>query len=643
MRNPGSDASAARSYLGARGLGGEVPKTWQLGFAPGHGQLVRHLSAKGFKPDEMVQANVALSNDGGKLRDRFYNRIMFPINDPQGECIAFGGRVVGKGEPKYLNSQETPLFHKSQVLYGMDKAKAAMASTGIAVVVEGYTDVIALHEAGVRNAVATLGTALTMRHIRLLSRHAQHRIVYLFDGDEAGQRAADRALAFIDDSMTPEAGKSRIELAAVTLPDNLDPADFVAQRGAEELQKLIANAQPLLKYGIERRLARHDLSRAEGRAAALADALQVLAPIKDSMLARDYAVQIATSVRAREQDVIDQLEHLKAPKAEGERDDESAPEGFERAVAPRRPARNLPRAEINRRRFERQLLTLAARRPDLALLHADALAQTQWHEQAHAAIAQSMLDVLAEDPAASSARLVTEASRALPDAAAVLTSGTVSETAAPEQLAAFLVEELAIGDAEDAVGALRAQIADPSRLDPDELEMLYEAVAAMQQDLAHAEDEGWYTRRRRKEEPVSPFIWLAVAAVMAVVEVVSFGLITMWFVIGALAAFAANLLGADLLVQIVVFLVVSVVCLVALRPVFVKYRDRGKQEEPTHVGQTAVVVEDVDNEGLTGRVETDNRMTWAARSADGSFIPQGAVVRIVGQESVKLIVERKVS
>ena len=460
-----------------------------------HCQLMRNLSAKGFKPDEMVQANVALSNDGGKLRDRFYNRIMFPINDPQGECIAFGGRVVGKGEPKYLNSQETPLFHKSQVLYGMDKAKAAMASTGIAVVVEGYTDVIALHEAGVRNAVATLGTALTMRHIRLLSRHAQHAIVYLFDGDEAGQRAADRALAFIDDSMTPEAGKSRIELAAVTLPDNLDPADFVAQRGAEELQKLIANAQPLLKYGIERRLARHDLGRAEGRAAALADALQVLAPIKDSMLARDYAVQIATSVRAREQDVIDQLEHLKAPKVEGERDDEGAPDGFEQAAAPQRPARSRPRAEVNRRRFERQLLTLAARRPDLALLHADALAQTQWHEQAHAVVAQSMLDALAEDPAASSARLVTEASRALPAAAAVLTSGTVSETAAPEQLAAFLVEELAIGDAEDAVGALRAQIADPSRLDPDELEMLYETVAAMQQDLK---------RRRAAHKPLSP-------------------------------------------------------------------------------------------------------------------------------------------
>ena len=106
---------------------------------------------------------------------------------------------------------------------------------------------------------------------------------------------------------------------------------------------------------------------------------------------------------------------------------------------------------------------------------------------------------------------------------------------------------------------------------------------------------------------MSPFVWLGVAAVMGVVEIVSLGLITMWFVVGALVAFVASLLGADLVVQLVVFLVVSVACLVGLRPVFVKYRDRGKLEEPTHVGQTAVVVEDVDNDGMTGRVETDNR------------------------------------
>ncbi|OUO88924.1 DNA primase [Gordonibacter sp. An230] len=493
MRNPGPDASAARSYLAGRGLGGEVPKAWRLGFAPGRGSLVRHLSAAGFTAEEMQQANVALvGKDDGRLRDRFFNRIMFPINDPQGECIAFGGRVVGKGEPKYLNSQETPLFHKSQVLYGLDKAKAAMASTGTAVVCEGYTDVIALHEAGLRNAVATLGTALTMRHIRLLSRHARHRIVYLFDGDEAGQRAADRALAFIDGSMTPEAGKSRIELAAVTLPDALDPAEFVGARGADALRQLVERAQPLLTYGIERRLAKHDLSRPEGRSAALSDALSVLAPIKDSMLAKDYAVQIASRCRAREEDVLAELAHLKAPRPmPDEGSTQGHPASDAPAPAPRRAA--LSSAERSRRRFERQLLALAARRPDLALVHADALAQTQWHDRASAEIAQSVLDTLADDPAASPARIVTDAARRLPAAANLLTAGAPAGGAGDERLAAFLVEELSIGDAEDAVAALRAQLVDPARLPADEYEMLFETVAAMQKDLA---------RRRAAHKPV---------------------------------------------------------------------------------------------------------------------------------------------
>ena len=519
MRNPGSDASAARSYLGARGLGGEVPKTWQLGFAPGHGQLVRHLSAKGFKPDEMVQANVALSNDGGKLRDRFYNRIMFPINDPQGECIAFGGRVVGKGEPKYLNSQETSVFHKSQVLYGLDHAKAAMAATGVAVVVEGYTDVIALHEAGIGNAVATLGTALTMRHIRLLARHAQHKIVYLFDGDEAGQRAADRALGFIDDSMTPEAGRSQTELAAVTLPDDLDPAEFVAARGAQELQRLIDGAQPLLKYGIDRRLAAHDLSRAEGRAAALSDALAVLAPIKDSLLAKDYAVQIAGRVRAREQDVLDELARLVPPRQDAETNEGPASGAPARGSGGPSPARSpllgaagaqgapsearqaaggragsLPQAELNRRRFEREFLSLLAQHPDLALAHAGALAQTQWHDELHAALAQSVLSTLAADPAATAAQVVAQASQVHPLAAGVLTGGTMAEAADPADLATFLAEELGIGDAEDAVAALRSQLADPASLAPEDYEMLFESVVAMQKDLS---------RRRMAHKPLA--------------------------------------------------------------------------------------------------------------------------------------------
>ena len=494
MRSPAPDAAAARAYLAGRGMGGEVPRRWNLGFAPGGGALVRHLRALGFKPKEMVDANVAVERSG-KLRDRFYNRVIFPIRDVQGEAIAFGGRVVGKGEPKYLNSQETPLFHKSQVLFGLDAAKAAMASTGVAVVVEGYTDVIALSEAGVRNVVATLGTALTRQHIRLLSRHAQRRIVYLFDGDEAGQRAADRALGFIDEGMTPEAGRSQIELAAVTLPDNLDPAEFVAARGADALRELVGAARPLLQYGIERRLAAHDLSRPEGRAAALADALAVLAPIKDSLLAKDYAVQIAGRTRAREQDVLDELARLAPPRPA--RDDDAAPAGTVGAGVARREAGEpsaqaqgagrggarpaLAAAEANRRRLEREFLSLLAQNPPLALAHADALAQTQWHDAACAQAAQEMLSVLSADAAPSSAQLVAKVAQGVPAAAGILTAGGAG--ANPADAAAFLAEELGIGDAEEAVAALRAQMADPSALAPEDYEALFESVVAMQKDI----------------------------------------------------------------------------------------------------------------------------------------------------------------
>ena len=502
MRNPSQDAGAARSYLASRGLGGKVPKTWTLGFAPGRGALVRHLSAAGYKADELIEANVATKGQDGKLRDRFYNRIMFPIFDVAGECIAFGGRVVGKGEPKYLNSQETPVFHKSEVLYGLDKAKAAMASTGVAVVVEGYTDVIALHEKGVANAVATLGTALTMKHIRVLGRHAQKRIVYLFDGDAAGQRAADRALAFIDESMTPEAGKSKVELCAVTLPDNLDPADFVTQRGPEALKVLIDAAQPLLQYGIDRRIEAHDLSRPEGRTRALSEALAVLAPIKDSLLAKDYAVHIASRVRAREEDVLAQLASLQAPSAPWESErrevvaDEEGGAGAQAAEAERvRRMQRLSQAEKNRLRFEREFLGLLAQQPLLALAHANALAQLAWHDELHEAVAQSMLSVLVEDPAASSGALVTAASRISPQAASILTSANLDAGYAPEVVAAYLAEELSLGDAEEAVEALKAQLADPRGIPLEEQELLFASVVGMQKDLTH---------RRLAHKPLAP-------------------------------------------------------------------------------------------------------------------------------------------
>ena len=478
MRGKSNDAQKARDYLSQRKLGGQVPKKWNLGFAPGRSSLVRFLSSKGFSADEMIEANVAVQRDGGRLNDRFYNRVMFPINNQQGECIAFGGRVIGQGEPKYLNSQDTPLFHKSNVLFGMDKAKNSMVSLGTAIVVEGYTDVIMMHESGIENAVATLGTALTIQHIRLIARYASKRIVYLFDGDAAGQRAADRALGFIDENMTPEAGKTRVELCAVTLPDNLDPADFVTQRGADKLVALVDNAKPLIDYGIERRLAAHDLNSAEGRTRALADALSVLAPIKSSMLAKDYAIQLAGKLRMREQDVLEALSRVQTPR-KYEDNDSTMPQQ-QRAEQRIR----LSESEKSRRKFEGNLLSLLAMHPILALTHADSLAQTQWHEPVHSMLATCMLETLESNPAATPAEIVSRAASKHPRAAGILTSSSNGEETDVEQRVSYLVEELEIGDMESTLAAMNAQLKSNNYEDDLERDILFQSTVELQKTIA---------------------------------------------------------------------------------------------------------------------------------------------------------------
>ncbi len=487
MRGKGDQVDAARSYLSGRKLGGDVPKRWNLGYAPGRQMLVHRLRALGFSPQEMIEANVALqSKRDGSLRDRFFDRIMFPIRDAEGETIAFGGRVVGKGEPKYLNSQETPVFHKSEVLFGLDMAKASMAATGVAIVVEGYTDVIVLHEAGVKNAVATLGTALTIQHIRALSRHAKRRIVYLFDGDEAGQRAADRAARFVDESMLPEAGRSRVELYAVTLPDNLDPADFVQQRGAEALEELLEHAVPLLRYAIDRTLSRHNLADFGDRSRALPECLGLLAPIKRSVLAQEYAGYVADRLQMDTQTVVQRLAETPAPRQQQVREEEVAP-------APRTPSVRLAPRERERLRIEREFLALCAREPQLGLGYAAVLAQTQWHRSAHASIASSLLAFLSENPQASAGDVVRGVELACPGSSSTLTFASVYDDFEPAEVAQFLAEELAIRDMEDSVFAMNVQLKDASSMSAEDYDLTYAAVVAMQKDL---------TALRREHKPL---------------------------------------------------------------------------------------------------------------------------------------------
>ena len=301
LRASTSDGAArARSYLGSRGFGSEVAKQWSLGYAPGHGQLVARLRGLGFDDSDLVSANVAMPGGPSGLRDRFFDRVMFPIADLHGRVIAFGGRVLDpKGNPKYLNSNDTPIFHKSENMYGIDHAREAIVKSREALVVEGYTDVIALHSAGFTNVIATLGTALTTQHVRLLRRFAD-RIVYVFDGDEAGLRAADRAAEFIGEAIAPEGGsQAPIVSDVVLLPEGTDPADVVsADGGAELFRSLLSDAQPLLAFAIQRRLDRWDLGRPEEAQRALTDAASVLAPIKGSVIAGGYAQLIVDRLKA---------------------------------------------------------------------------------------------------------------------------------------------------------------------------------------------------------------------------------------------------------------------------------------------------------------------------------------------------------
>ena len=526
MRSKEENAQAARDYLAKRALNGEIPQTWNLGFAPGRGRLVAHLRSKGFTQKEMIQANVAIDSSG-KIRDRFFERVMFPIRDEQGRTIAFGGRVIGAGEPKYMNSNETPLFHKSNVLYGLDFAKAEMAATGIAVVVEGYTDVIAMHEAGITNTVATLGTALTRQHIRVLSRHAKQKIVYLFDGDAAGQHAAQRALQFIDASMTPEAGMNKIDLCAVTLPDNLDPADYLAAYSAEDMRARLREAKPLLRYGIDSVLESFDLSTPENRNRAFTEAIALLAPIKDSLLAKDYVRSIADRCRVREDDALDALAKLKpvaaanwerqdAPRvrdagkgaawAYAAGKDASAGKGVlagkdaagvrtagerttdkdasQRGGAPSGTqggghARSMDAQLKNRVRFEREYLCLVCHYPFADVRFTDALCSIDWRSNFCAELAFALFQAITQSPNQTPAERVQSLNEAMPDAVKILTLCLNEDN--PAEKLKYLLEELQIGDYDEQIRQLKADLANAQT--SEESELLYGSIVALQQDI----------------------------------------------------------------------------------------------------------------------------------------------------------------
>ncbi|MCL4555146.1 MAG: DNA primase [Actinobacteria bacterium] len=293
-----SDAAAARKYLAGRGFGIEIAKCFQIGWAAGRTSLRDHLRAQGFTHDELILANLAVRSEAGSVRDRFWQRVIFPIRDLAGKVVAFGARSLGDDHPKYVNTGETVAFHKSRHLYGIEKAKSPMVQEDTAIIVEGYTDVIAMHIAGLTNVVGTLGTALTQPHIKLISRFAS-KIVFLFDADEAGLRAAEKAMEFIHLTTAPQDGRQPVQFGVATVPEGKDPADYVSAAGPEAMRALLAEAPPLIQFVIDRRLASNDTTTPAGRSAALSEVASVLATIKGSLLAQDYMNYVADRLQTK--------------------------------------------------------------------------------------------------------------------------------------------------------------------------------------------------------------------------------------------------------------------------------------------------------------------------------------------------------
>jgi len=276
----------AIDYLKKRGLTGTIAARYGVGYAPDDWQALTAVFPD-YANDTLVQAGLVVTGDNGKRYDRFRDRVMFPIHDSRGRVIGFGGRVIDQGEPKYLNSPETSLFSKGRELYGLFLARDAIHKSGKVVVVEGYMDVVALAQHGVEYAVATLGTATTPVHAQKLFRMAD-TVVFCFDGDAAGRKAAWRAL----ENTLPVLldGKNARFLF---LPDGEDPDDYVRKRGKAAFERAVDAAVPLSEFLLSELSSRHPPTNAEGRAAFLTAARPLIGVITAPMLAALMRRQLA--------------------------------------------------------------------------------------------------------------------------------------------------------------------------------------------------------------------------------------------------------------------------------------------------------------------------------------------------------------
>ena len=291
-------------YLRGRGLSPRTIRHFGLGFAPvSRFALTDHLTKQGYTPQEQIQANVAFSSRSGKTVDRFAGRVMFPIIDLRGNVIAFGGRILTDEKPKYLNTSDTPVFKKSSNLFAMNFAKNSKAESLL--LVEGYMDVIALHQAGIVNAVATLGTALTPEQAALMARYVKE-VVVSYDADEAGQRASQRAIRLLRDA--------GVLVKVLTVPDGKDPDEFIRSHGEDgpaRFRQLLAECDNDVLYQLQKLKERQEIRSPEGKVAYLNGAAEILAELQNPIEREVYAGRLAQEAEIDRSAILLQIDKIR--------------------------------------------------------------------------------------------------------------------------------------------------------------------------------------------------------------------------------------------------------------------------------------------------------------------------------------------
>ncbi|KAA2266043.1 DNA primase [Solihabitans fulvus] len=388
-----SDALKAREFLAERGFDEAAASAFGCGFAPaGWDKLTKHLLGRGFELEELYKAQLAKEGRQGPI-DRFHRRLLWPIRDLGSDVVGFGARRIFEDDQiqaKYLNTSESPIYKKSQVLFGLDLAKREISRRHQVVVVEGYTDVMAMHLAGVTTAVASCGTAFGSEHISVLRRLLMDddtfrgEVIFTFDGDQAGQKAALKAF----DDEQRFAAQTFIAVA----PDGMDPCELRQAKGDVAVRDLVARRQPLFTFAIKALLAEHDLDTAEGRVGALQRTVPLVARIKDTSLRDEYARQLAGWVGWEDTGAVVRRvrEQVGAPAAAPERRARRAdPNQAALEVdtsGPARPDRRDPRLLS-----QRELLKAALQEPALAGPMYDSLSAEAFTDPAYAAVHQAVL------------------------------------------------------------------------------------------------------------------------------------------------------------------------------------------------------------------------------------------------------------